>query len=460
MMPDSRLDAILEVLLAFAKQDFTKLAPVSDRLDEIDAIASGLNMLAEDLHGEVASRRELEAANRALRDAQAKLVQTEKLAAIGQLASGVAHEINNPASWVFASLEVLQQRMSEARTLLAARAHEPETQARLVASLAEGETYLSHAMDGIARIRAVAGDLRTLARADPEPTEDVHLDDVVRSACNLAKAALRQSATLVLDLRDDAVVRGSPGRLGQVVTNLLVNATQALSEGGGAAPEIRVQTRVEGSHALLAVEDTGPGVPEALREKIFEPFFTTKPAHGTGLGLSLVADLVSRHGGTVTVAAAARGGARFEVRLPRTSAQLSAPASKTATPKPKPSERSRLLIIDDEPRLLQTYALLLADAHDVVLAQGGRNALELLEQDQTFDVVLCDLQMPEVDGVAVFDRVRQLAPALAQKVIFSSGGVVQERIKRFLEQNAVPLLAKPVREETLLAAIARMRADG
>ncbi len=453
---DTRIDAILEVLLAFARQDFSKKAPVSERLDEIDALATGLNMLAEELDGQVASRRELEAAYGALKEAQAKLVHSEKLAAIGQIASSVAHEINNPASWVLASLDVIRLRLAELRAPLISPAPLEASRGRLLSALGEAETFLADAQDGMTRIRGVTGDLRTFSRADGDSVEPLHLDEVVRSACNLSRAALRHRASISLSLQSDAVVSGNRGRLGQVVTNLLLNAVQALPEQGPA--EIRVETRAQGDTALLAVEDSGPGVPEALRGRVFEPFFTTKPAGlGTGLGLSLVAEIVQRHGGKVEVRDGSLRGARFEVRLPRVLLQ---PAPGRAPAVGLGSERLRLLIVDDEPRLLRSYALLLGPDHDVLLAEGGAQALAVLEHDHAFDAVLLDLQMPEVDGVAVFERIRARWPELVARVIFCSGGAVHPHVRDFLERNPVRMLEKPVRMEGLRAAIDQVRGRG
>ncbi len=310
---DPRLDRIVSALVAYAKHDFSHRVKVSDALDVIDAVAGGLNMMAEELDGAVASRRELVAAYEALQEAQVKLVHAAKLASIGQLASGVAHEVNNPAGWASLALVLAKKRSEEIRREVAASGS-PGLPERLKAKLDELDEVLASATEGVERIRAVASDLRTFSRVDGDATEHVFLDDVIRATSNLLSPAIRTETELVLELGDVPPVRGSRGRLGQVVANLVVNATRAVRSAKGAG-KIVVRTSSAGSQVTLNVEDNGGGVPEDLRERIFDPFFTTDPA-GTGLGLSLVLEIVTQHGGQVRVTSSSLGGARFEVTLP------------------------------------------------------------------------------------------------------------------------------------------------
>ncbi len=452
---DPRIDQLLEVLLAFARQDFSKHAPIGDGLDEIDAIAAGLNMLAEELHGAVASRRELEVAYSALKETQGKLLHRGKLVAIGQIASGVAHEINNPSSWVSLSVDLLAERIADVRARLADASLDGAQLRNAVGTvLAEMEQNVNHARNGMDRIRAIAGDLRTFSRADGDGFEAVSLNDVVEAACRLAGPSLRSSAQVKLVLSSEVPhVDGNRGRLAQVVTNLLVNAAQAVAEAGGPDNEVTVHTRIDGQHALLVVEDTGPGISPALRERIFEPFFTTKsPELGTGLGLSMVTEIVRGHHGVVAVSASASGGARFEVRLPHRPAAR--PLSEAAV-NPTVDKRARVLIVDDETKLLLTYEILLKGVHDVVTASCGEQALRILANDRSFDVVLCDLQMPGVDGVQVFQRATAIAPELASRFVFSTGGGVEPHICAFMATTQMPILEKPVRVEALLDRLQR-----
>lgn len=500
---DSRLDEIVEVLMAYARQDFSPRLEVSERLDDIDAIATGINMLAEELHGEVASRRDLEAALASLKSAQDQLVMAEKLAAIGQLASGVAHELNNPSTWVLLGLELVQRRLSTLRATAATG--RVITAADLDDALKTIDESLVDVRAGFERMRSVIADLGMLSRTEASRTAVVDLDDVVRSACQLARPAYHSVARLTLDLRGTPPLVGDRAHLGQIVTNLVVNAAHALSEGPMNRNEIVVSTRVEGSHAVLVVEDNGPGIPEALRERVFEPYFTTKPADvGTGLGLVLTRRIAERHGGSVHVVDGIRGGACIEVRLPLTPSATTdgsrispmaiarpvsptahgpislpahapmsppadsptphAPMSRTAqpptalTPEPRAAAlnrawQPRVLFIDDEPLLLKSIAEMLDSEVDLVTALGGDAALELLGRDRNFDLVICDLQMPRTDGAAIHAALETTAPELVSRLVIMSGGAVTARARQFLERVRPRLLPKPLAIDDALALI-------
>ncbi len=307
-MGDARVDAIFETLIAVARQDFTARAAVSDQLDTIDAIASGINMMAEELAGEVVSRRKLEAAYDSLRETQAKLVHSGKLAAIGQLASGVIHEVNNPASWSALALDCALRKLDEVSA-------SPAFPRDVIGSeLAEARDHLVRASEGVKRILSIVTDLRTFARAGGEVDELVLLDEVARVTCTLVQPVVSEHATLVLVEGGVPAVRAGSGRLSQVVTNLVINAAEAIAQTSRKG-RVELATRSEGEHVILTVEDSGPGVPEHLRAKVFDPFFTTNP-QGLGLGLSLVAEIVNRYGGDVTITDSELGGAAFRVRLP------------------------------------------------------------------------------------------------------------------------------------------------
>ena len=444
---DARLGEILEALLAIARQDFSVRVAARGGHDVLDAIAVGLNLLAEELSSEVASRRELERAHAELKEAEARLIHAGKLAAVGQLASGVAHEINNPAMGLEAALAIIHRAFELVETELSGS----QVPRRAVSALRGARAAAEDASEAVTRIRRLTGDLRTFARTDDERFVPVELDEIVSISCRLAEPTVRQRASLELELGDVPAVLGSRGRLGQVVTNLLVNAAQALSEEHPRDQRIRVRTARSGSEVVLSVEDSGPGVPVGLRQRIFEPFFTTKPEGvGTGLGLALVAEIVKAHSGTIRVTDGASGGARFEVRLP---VYEKAPEAARSEPPPPPAERIRLLLIDDEPMLRRLFTILLADSCEVVTAENGSKAIELLEQDRAFDVVLCDLHMPTVDGIAVYERVSELAPELVERFVFTSGGAVTARARDFLDRVKPRLLAKPFPPEELFALI-------
>jgi len=442
---DARLEAILEALISYARHDFSPRIAVSERRDEIDAIATGINLLAEALDGEVASRRELESAYARLQTTQAELLVAEKLAAVGQLASGVAHELNNPATWVLLGLEAARRRIRQATTRI------DDGPASLARELVAIDESLADVRAGMERMRSVIGDLRTLSRVDSDSPVELDLDEVVRTACQFARPAYHSVARLVLELGGVPPITGDRGRLNQLVTNLVVNAAYAVAEGGG-EHEIVVSTRADGDSVVLAVEDTGPGIPEALRERVFEPYFTTKPSEiGTGLGLALVRKIAERHGGGARACRGARGGARVEVRL-----RCCRPFDEVTPMPPLPlhapdGARARVLIIDDEPMLLRALEQAIADDHDVVTALGGTAALEVLARDQAFDLIMCDLQMPNVDGVAIHEVLAGSAPELLARIVVMSGGAVTPRAARFMENTRPRVVGKPIDLDHVLA---------
>jgi signal transduction histidine kinase/ActR/RegA family two-component response regulator len=459
---DSRLEQILEALLAIARQDFKSRAPVGEGLDVVDAIATGINLLAEELDGEVASRREVEHAYEVLKRTQAQLVHAGKLAAIGEISSGVAHEINSPAGWVLLSLAVAERDIKAARAAVSQLNFTPDELGQL---LGKADSALADAREGLERINIVAGDLRTFARMDGEELESLDLNEIVRVSCRIAGPAYRSRARLMLDLGQLPSVLGNRGRLGQVVMNLVVNAAQALPDEKPDRQVIEVSTRGVGQRALLVVEDSGPGIEKALRDRIFEPFFTTKPSHvGTGLGLSLVREIVRAHSGEIAVTESRHGGARIEIALPLSEDEAEPVTGRGPELAPSRERRLRVLIIDDELMLLKALRNYLSSSVDVVLADGGQEALSLLERDANFDLLLCDVHMPGIDGVGVYEAIRNRSPELIDRFVFLTGGALTARARDFLARARPKLVHKPVQAEALAtlleAAERRVRHEG
>lgn len=440
---DGRLEQILEVLRAIARRDFGARVSVSGSGDVVDAIATTLNGLSDELAAEVASRRELERAHSELKQAEARAVHAGKLAAVGQLSTGIAHEINNPATSLEAALAIIQRACDEIGPTLPA-------------PLAHTRQAVADAQEAVARIRRLTGDLKTFARTDDEPLRPVRLDEIAGVSCRLVAPMVRHRAELVVELTPVPPILGNRGRLSQVVTNLLVNAAQAVPERAPAEQVVALATRAEGDRVLLTVDDSGPGVPPALRDKIFEPFFTTKPEGiGTGLGLSLVAEIVAAHGGTVDVSDGPRGGARFELSFP---AAAGAEAPSSSPPVSVEPVRARVLLVDDEAMIVRLLTALLKDACEVVSATSGGEAVALLERDRNFDAILCDLHMREVDGIDVYHTVRRLEPALIRRFVFTTGGAVTQRGRDFLDSAEVRVLPKPFRTDDLFAIVRELAA--
>jgi signal transduction histidine kinase/CheY-like chemotaxis protein len=372
-----------------------------------------------------------------------QLKQRGRLATIGQLAAGVAHEINNPLSYVIGNTRYV---------LEAARSGEASLPPDLTEALAD-------AVEGGQRVARIVQDLRTLALGGEigEEPGPVDLGRVLRTAARQVEIELRFRARLVWELPDDIpVVHGHEDRLVQVFYNLLKNAGLAIPPGDPVRNEVRLRVTETPVFVSVNVIDTGPGVPERVRERIFDPFFTTRDgttggAQGQGLGLSVCLSIVNRLGGSLALEEAGAGGACFTVRLLRSTGVVS-PLT-VEPPAPVLDRRLHLLVVDDEPGVLRSLQRSLAP-HSVDVALGGAEALAMLKDDTRYDALVCDVMMPGMSGVEVYERVTELYPALARRFLFLTGGTVSEDVRGWLDATRVPLLEKPASAERVLVEIA------
>ena len=404
--------------------------------------------------------------SRKLRD---QLEHSERLAAMGQMAAGVAHEVNNPAAFVTANLtaqteyvESLQRCFAELREQ-AEEVGEPQ-RARFEAIvdrhdaenlLSEIATIGSENLEGMSRVCSIVRDLKNFSRIEKDVVELVHLNEVVNAACALVHNQVRFKANLIKDLGSPAKIAADPGKLTQVVMNLLLNAAQAMPDDGGLDQNfIQIQTFTREGQAVISVSDSGCGIPEEIQAKIFDPFFTTKERNrGTGLGLSLCADIIRQHGGDIRVSSTVGRGSRFEVVFPQDTGLMPAAPTLKAVETQGVFEPLRVLLIDDEVMLLKAYQRMLSSKHEVFSATGGAEAIEHLRYQQDYDVVICDLMMPQVDGIMVYEAIQELAPHLRDRILFCSGGAFTTRMKSFVADVGAPILEKPAGNKELLAAI-------
>ncbi len=385
------------------------------------------------------------------RDRELRRLQSEKLASIGMLAAGVAHEINNPASFVLAnvdSLAGLLRRLDETLRAGGVYAKDPP----LANQLFDAMTVVQESKEGMARIHRIARDLHSFSRVDDDANALSDVNAAVDSALTMLRSELRYRATVERSLRATQMVRASAARLGQVFLNLLVNAAHALADLHPRRNRLYVRSHDEGPHVVVEVEDNGPGIPPHIMPRIFESFFTTKPPElGTGLGLPISLDIVRRAGGELTAESEPGRGAIFRVRLP---AALGVPSVKTrSVPSLRAIQRRRVLAIDDEALLLKAFQRMLACYHDIETKLGAKEALRCFGQDRDFDVVLCDLQMPDMSGVELYQAVKQQWPSLAERFIFITGGAFSTEARRFLEDPAIACINKPFQLRELLELI-------
>jgi two-component system NtrC family sensor kinase len=390
------------------------------------------DILIEALVRDVSDRKRLDDQTR---DLYHQLLQAEKLASLGQTISGIAHELNNPLATILTWAERLSHRQAD-----------DQTRRGLDVILSEAE-----------RSARIVRNLLTFARKRHTTRAMVDINQVVEETLTLR--AYEQRVTNINVLRALAAglpqVFADPHQLQQVLLNLVINAEQAMLSAHGHGTLV-VRTWHDGANdtVVLEVNDDGPGIPEEARTKIFDPFFTTKEVgKGTGLGLTVAYAIIEEHGGRIWIGAPADGGggASFFVALP------TGDAGAVRAPQPPPEEIAKdlprgasVLLVEDEPALAQAVGDGLADAGFVVdHASDGEEALAHAGA-RTYDLIVCDLKMPRVDGMQFYRAIAATNPALARRVIFVTGDVVGAEAGRFLEETGCRWLAKPFRLADLL----------
>jgi PAS domain S-box-containing protein len=377
------------------------------------------------LEREMAERQQAEAQ---LRQQQAMLFQHEKLAAMGTMLASVAHELNNPLAVIMMEADLLHEERQD------------DAEADPVQAI----------MQAAERCMRIVRNFLTLARQHPPERQHVALNTVLQGAMELLVYGL-QVDTITVDWQlapDLPRLWADPHQLHQVIVNLVTNAHHALRE----VPQPRrltLTTRSDpgGTRVILEVADTGPGISPDLQARLFEPFFTTKPPGvGTGLGLPLCRGIIEEHGGSISVDSQPGQGTVFRVVLPVPAATSTGRApSRTDAPLAVPRTAKTILVVDDEPGIASALAhLLRRDGHTVDTAANGQIALTRLHT-QAYDLILCDLRMPELDGPGFYQALQQQHPHLLQRVIFLTGDTLSEEARTFLAQTEVPRLNKPFR---------------
>ncbi len=362
------------------------------------------------------------------------LVRADRLAALGTLAAGVAHEINNPLTYMQLALCKLELDL------------EPDggsgvPRDRILACLAD-------ARHGIERITAITRSLHGFSRVDDTSLGPVELHAVVDRAVAMVENDIRHRAVLERAIADVPPVVANASRLEQVLVNLLLNAIQALR--GTPDDAIRVGvTEVDAEHVAIVVQDNGCGISKAARERVFEPYFTTKPVgQGLGLGLAITKDLVESFGGRIALESTEGVGTTVTLTL-----RSQAGAPRVAPPtRSTGSARRRVLVVDDEPLVRDLLGEMLSIHHDVEIVDGGVAALAAMGAS-VFDVVVCDVMMPGFSGVDLHRAIAARSPGAEARIIFVSGGAFIAEIADAVLATGRPVLAKPFDIEALLAHI-------
>jgi signal transduction histidine kinase/ActR/RegA family two-component response regulator len=365
---------------------------------------------------------------------QVRMLQSEKLAAIGELVAGVAHELNNPLTSIILRAQMLLSQTTDA-----------ESCRELELIVAESQ-----------RSGKIVRGLLEFARQRPSENQPVQLNRVINSALDLMGYELRtRNIRVEMSLAADLpTTQGDPYKLQQVIVNLLTNAWQSM-EAAQKGSFLRITTRRARSvyasqedahiHVIrLTIQDDGPGIAQEVISRIFDPFFTTRPlGEGTGLGLSIAYGIISEHKGHIWVESSLGKGATFIIELP---AHTGKPIEKASIAQPEmqaPLSKGRVLIIDDEPNILEVMSRALRrQGFQVDIYDSARKALENLAQ-ASYDLTLCDIRMPDMSGPEFYQAASQKIPELKYRIIFTTGDAVNNETHQFLEETGLPYLNKP-----------------
>lgn len=380
---------------------------------------------------------------------QNQLAIGERMAALGTLAAGVAHEINNPLMYTLANVETVIKRLESLR--------EAEPSGALASRVESLLEPLRDALLGGQRVRDVVRDLDALGREGREAGGTISVNDVIASSVRMTRNEVRHRARLVLDLKEVPHVAGTVGKLSQVVVNLMCNAAHAIPVGRAEENEVSVSSELDSNgRVTIRVTDTGRGIPHEIRRRIFEPFFTSKElGEGSGLGLAICHQIVADMGGEIGVESEVGVGTTFEVRLPVASVPEALVPQDQAT---AAVIGLRVLIVDDDMYVMRSLTRILRDTHTVQTASSGREALEILGRE-TFDVILCDLMMPNLSGMELYEILGDIDSNLQRRMVFVTGGAFSDSAHDFLVRTAQPVLRKPFQRADLDALLARVQAN-
>lgn len=374
------------------------------------------------------------------RSMQAQLMRADRLAALGTMAAGVAHEINNPLAFMLLGVDSIERTLEGVAELDAIRA------------------TLDDLRHGVDRVASIIKQLRTFSRAESTVSVSTHdVAETIRSASRFIAHEIRHYGELELDLDGGlGPVDGAPDQLEQVFINLLLNAAHSLDVKASDG-HVVVRARAVGGGVEIVVSDDGCGIAKQDLGRIFDPFFTTKPVgSGTGLGLSICHSIVSGIGGEIRVQSEEGGGTTVVVLLPFAKRPSARSSPRRSTPSPElGGPRLSVLVVDDEPAFLRALASVLAPRHDVTSAENAEQAWAAICAREP-DVVLLDLMMPASSGMELYARIGREQPELAERVILMTGGSARPEVERFLADAKRRVLRKPFDEQQVLTMIRKV----
>jgi PAS domain S-box-containing protein len=384
---------------------------------------------------------------------ETQLMVSDRMASVGTLAAGVAHEINNPLAAVMANLDYIADSLGRMTS---------DEMASMTPGMRDAwireeiRVPLDDAVEAAQRVRFIVRDLKIFSRSPNDAARGpINVETIMESSLRMAWNEIRHRANLVKRYGRVPEVEGNEARLGQVFLNLVVNAAQSLPPGQAEQNEIRVTTKVEGENVIIAVSDTGAGIPPEIIGRIFDAFFTTKAVGvGTGLGLAICQRIVADMGGTLTVESELGKGTTFRVSVPIASKRES-DVTPTAPQLPVAGRRGRILVVDDEELVLRSVRRILSQEHDVLAMISAADALALCAGGEKFDLILCDLMMPDMTGMDFHRELSLVSSEQADRMIFITGGAFTEKARAFLSETPKEHLEKPFFSANLRAIVQR-----
>jgi signal transduction histidine kinase len=482
----SALDAFADLKEAALDIPFIIVSGSIGEETAVKAMRAGVQdyLLKDDLSRLVpAVERELrELENRSdKRRVEEQLLLSERMAVVGTLAAGLAHELNNPLAVVLANLELLSEDVAglAAEIAVSRTGMAPAGSVERFSSFVSGSTeILRDCREAGDRMRRILRDLKVFARTDDARRGPVDVEHVLETTLRLASNELRHRANVVKELGGVPPVDANEALLGQLFLNLLLAAAQRIPEHDASKQEIRVRTmREHDGRIAIEISDTGPSLRDRPLANVFQPYASAHAIDsGTGLGLPIAHRIVTRLGGEIGIKSGPGEPNVLRVLLPpakeaqperaKTPVASSKPA-KSANPEnpanpvgpanpASPAEakkRARVLVIDDEHMVSTSLARMLGTRYTVTAVDGGREALDLLATEPEFDVILCDLMMPEMSGMDFFAELGKTFPALVPRVIFLTGGAFTTGATEFLSRLKNPCLDKPVELKKLIGTI-------
>jgi CheY-like chemotaxis protein len=359
---------------------------------------------------------------------------SSRLAAVGEMAAGIAHEINNPLTGVIGFSELLLQRLGL-----------PDDVMEELKIINEGST----------RVKEIVRRMLTFARQTKPQKGSVSITELIDNTLELRSYVLRTSNINVIREYNPNLpwVTADAGQLQQVFLNLIVNAEYAMKKANDKGT-LTIKTEALDDHIRVSISDDGPGLSDETKSKLFQPFFTTKePGEGTGLGLSLSHGIILEHGGTIRAESELGKGTTFIIELPITPVEVEQVISSPVLLVVEPVKRARVLVVDDEPSVRSLInTILTQDGHIVEECDNSAQVLEKLK-GATFDIMLVDLRMPGMNGMELYGEISTRWPKLAHRVIFVTGDTSDLNTREYLATHQIPLIAKPFDRKTLESII-------